>query len=217
MKLPAPSHVGVAIGVAQNSPPPPATAGLFRVRLHPTTSDVLADLPRPAIVFGGLPCERLASNVAAQKDIAYVLVTGPGGDEPGDEKCSWVDAIVRSPAHHHEICEAGERALREKQGQHEPRAITGENTFAWMGHTATLSTLESRLMRRLVQARGSVVSKEALAYDLWGNYLCDPGRAVDTHIYRMRKRIAPIPGAELETVRQRGFRLLLDPNPAINS
>jgi DNA-binding response OmpR family regulator len=156
-----------------------------------------------------MPCERMASAVSALPDVAYVLISNDAEAGSADEYDEWVDAIVRSPAHHHEICEAGERALLRKAGRPAPRAIAGAHTFAWMGYTAELSSLESRLMRRLVHARGAVVSKEALAYDLWGTYMCDPGRAIDAHVYRIRKGIEGIPGVELVTVRKRGFRLLL--------
>jgi hypothetical protein len=200
-------HNGVAIAVARSSPPPEEVVRLFRVRLYPANTPDLESIPRPTIVFGAMPCERFASAVAADPNLAYVLVgddqSGLGGRE------EWVDAVVPEPEHHHEIVAVGTEALLRKSEQHVPHCIVSDSMFAWRGHTADISELEAKIIRRLANARGAVVDKQALAYEIWGNYFCDPGRAVDTHVYRIRKRISHIEGVELVTERQRGFRLLL--------
>lgn len=201
-------HHGVAIGIAKNSPPPCNAARLFPVDPWPTTTPELPRLPRPAIVFGGLPCERMASAVSAQRDVVYVAVVADPEEARGKEQ--WVDSLVVEPRHHEEICEAGTRALERKRLEYRPRAVVGERIFAWRGEVAELSQLEARIMRRLLRSAGSVVPKEELAYELWGVRGCDPGRAVDTHIYRIRRRIAHMRGVAIETARQRGFRLVLE-------
>ncbi|MDZ7728053.1 MAG: helix-turn-helix domain-containing protein [Dehalococcoidia bacterium] len=202
------THAGIAIGVPRNSPPPEDVRRLFQVRLHEITTPELDALPRPALVVGSMPCERLASAVAAADDLAYVLVGGAGGDAPQHE--GWVDGVVPEPRHHHDICDLGTHILERKQVQHVPHPIVSDTAFAWRGQVAELSELEARLVRRMVLARGAVVEKQALAYELWGNYFCDPGRAVDTHIYRIRKRLANISGVTIVTQRQRGFRMIIE-------
>lgn len=181
-------------------------------RLHPSLelqsgTAEMPSLPRPLIVVGSVPCVRFASTVAAEPDVAYVVVGGnPSGLREYEDR---FDALLPLTAAPEDIRKAGLLALSRKRKQHRPRAIVGDESFGWRGQHAFLSSLEARIMRRLVAAQGAVVDKQALAYEIWGNYFCDPGRAVDTHIYRIRKRIAPIKGVELRTERQRGFRLIL--------
>lgn len=54
-----------------------------------------------------------------------------------------------------------------------------------------------------------MVGERELAYHLWGQYIDDPGRAIEAHVYRIRKRLNALAGVRLETIRQRGFQLLL--------
>jgi len=65
-------------------------------------------------------------------------------------------------------------------------------------------------VRRLVRAHGTVVGRQDLARELW-DYLDDEdsSRAVDTHIYRLRQRLSGLGNLQIETVRQRGYRLNL--------
>lgn len=199
---------GLVIGFARNSPPPPAALEMFAGPLIPAATPDIPLLPRPAIVIGGIPSERFASACLSQSDIAYVAVLAESG-RPDDLE-EWVDAVIVDPRDSNDIREAGEVALQQKFHCTHARPVVGQTTFAWRGATVNLPPLEARLVRRLVYARGAVVSKQDLAYDLWGAIDCDPGRAVDAHIYRMRKRLSAIPGVEIATERQRGFRLKLD-------
>ena len=200
-------HNGVAIAVSRSSPPPEEVAQLFGGRLFPANTPDLESIPRPTIVFGAMPCERFASAVAADASLAYVLVGEDQSSLEGREE--WVSGVVAEPEHHHDIVAVGTEALLRKKAEHTPYPIVSDVMFAWRGQTADLSELEAKIVRRLANARGGVVDKQALAYEIWGNYFCDPGRAVDTHVYRIRKRISHIEGVELVTERQRGFRLLL--------
>jgi DNA-binding response OmpR family regulator len=183
---------------------------MFSGPLISTATPDIPQLPRPAIVVGGIPCERFASACLSQNDVAYVAVVEADNHPEFIE--DWVDAVITAPRDSQDIRDAGEMALRRKQRCSSARPVVGTTTFAWRGATVELPPLEARLVRRLVNARGAVVSKQDLAYDLWGAIDCDPGRAVDAHIYRIRKRLATIPGVEIATERQRGFRLLLDPS-----
>ncbi len=197
----------VVIGYARNSPPPPAALEMFDGPLIGAATPDIPGLPRPVIIVGGIPCERIASACLSQFDVAYVAVVQ--GDQKPDDLEDWVDAVISDPRDSHDIREAGLYALKRKRGCH-AQPVVGQTTFAWRGASVDLPVLEARLVRRLAYARGAVVSKQDLAYDLWGAIDCDPGRAVDAHIYRIRKRLATIAGVEIETERQRGFRLTLD-------
>lgn len=201
-----------AIATCRNSPPPAHVLPLIPRPAPRLTSVELPQLPRPGVVFGSMPCERFASTVAALTDVAYILLADevPAPDSDLDQ---WVDDIVIDPSSPEELAAAGVRALQRKQRSHKPRPVISDTTFAWCGQLAEISRLEARILRRLVRAQGAVVGKQDLAAELWGNYFCDPGRAVDTHIYRIRRRLQGIRGVAVETARQRGFRLVLELPP----
>lgn len=207
--LHTPGVAHLAIATCRNSPPPASLLPLLPKPALRLTSVELDRLPRPGVVFGSMPCERFASKVSALADVAYVLLADEAPDPDLDLE-QWVDDVVVDPSSPDELAAAGLRALERKRESHEPKPVISDTTFAWCGQLAEISMLEARILRRLVRARGAVVGKHDLAAELWGNYFCDPGRAVDTHIYRIRRRLQHVRGVTVETARQRGFRLLLE-------
>lgn len=71
-----------------------------------------------------------------------------------------------------------------------------------------LPPVEARLMRSLLNRFAAVVSREQLSRAGWPKGA--PGRnALDVHVLRLRRRIAPL-GLAIKTVRSRGYLLELD-------
>jgi DNA-binding response OmpR family regulator len=70
-----------------------------------------------------------------------------------------------------------------------------------------LTGSEAGLLACLLAAGPRVVSRAELTKALWGVQSHDTGRAVDTHIHRLRQKLAGIPGITIATIRRRGFRL----------
>ena len=73
-----------------------------------------------------------------------------------------------------------------------------------------LTALEFRLLWTLLSRRGRVQSREVLLDDVWGQ---DPGlstRTVDTHMQRLRSKLAGASGY-LETLRGTGYRCRSEP------
>lgn len=69
----------------------------------------------------------------------------------------------------------------------------------------SLPPVEARLMSALLERFGSVVSRELLGAAGWPQGV--PGRnALDVHVLRLRRRIAPL-GLAIRTVRSRGYLL----------
>jgi hypothetical protein len=197
----------VFLGLAYNSPPPPSAVRLFDLPMLPVSTPQLPDLPRPAMVVGSKPCERIASAVSAQDDVVYVAVIYDPAEVVGSEH--WVDDFIVRPSDYHDICQIGERALVRKRRCHAPKAIVSDIAFAWLGQSVELSPLQAKIVQLLVEANGTVVTEREMAYLLWGHYIDDPGRAIEAHIYRLRKRLNEMHGVHLQTIRQRGFQLLL--------
>jgi DNA-binding response OmpR family regulator len=69
----------------------------------------------------------------------------------------------------------------------------------------SLPPVEARLMSALLDRFGAVVSRDQLSKTGWPRGA--PGRnALDVHMLRLRRRIAPI-GLAIKTVRSRGYLL----------
>jgi DNA-binding response OmpR family regulator len=83
------------------------------------------------------------------------------------------------------------------------------------GRWVSLPPVEARLMSALLDRFGAVVSRDQLSKTGWPRGA--PGRnALDVHMLRLRRRIAPI-GLAIKTVRSRGYLLEAEaslPTPA---
>lgn len=103
-----------------------------------------------------------------------------------------------------------------------PRAVQDELEFGvlridkaahqvWVDNTEVqLTALEFRLLWTLLSRRGRVQSRQVLLDDVWGQ---DPGlstRTVDTHMQRLRGKLAGASGY-LETLRGTGYRCRSEP------
>ena len=75
------------------------------------------------------------------------------------------------------------------------------------GVRVKLTGSEARVVECLLQRQGIVVSRAEITRSLWGAPDKDAGRAVDTHIRRIREKLHAVPGVGIATVRMRGFRL----------
>lgn len=68
-----------------------------------------------------------------------------------------------------------------------------------------LSDREFRLLHRLLEHAGEVVSRERLLSDVWGYHFDPHSNVVDVCVRRLRKKLGPAP--PIETVRHAGYRL----------
>jgi len=73
------------------------------------------------------------------------------------------------------------------------------------GQEVSLTALEFRLLRTLVQRRDRVQTRETLLNDVWGLNLNVETRTIDTHIKRLREKLGKA-GSLIETVRGVGYR-----------
>src|SRR5213083_104621 len=74
------------------------------------------------------------------------------------------------------------------------------------GKRITLTSLEFKLLRTLIQRRGRVQSRDRLLNDVWGYESVIDTRTVDTHVRRLRKKLGKAANV-IESVRGFGYRL----------
>ena len=73
------------------------------------------------------------------------------------------------------------------------------------GVPVEITAQELRLLTALLEHRGRVLSREQLISAAWGHGVAITDRAVDTHVFNLRKKIEPVPSAPRFLVGVRGF------------
>ena len=76
------------------------------------------------------------------------------------------------------------------------------------GAEIPLTPKEFDLLATLVQARGLVLSREQLLERVWGYDRVVETRSVDVHVGRLRSKLGPAVGAQIETVVGLGYRFV---------
>ena len=74
----------------------------------------------------------------------------------------------------------------------------------------TLTALEFKLLRQLVDRRGRVQSRDQLLSDVWGYSTDVTTRTVDTHIKRLREKLGAM-GKYVQTIRGVGYKFSRTP------
>ncbi len=109
------------------------------------------------------------------------------------------------------------RLERQDEGEERPLAIGGleidttRHTVRSDGTPVHLTAKEFALLVALVEARGRVLSRQALLEQVWGYSYAEGTRTVDVHVRRLREKL-PVLGDRLITVKSLGYRL--DPEGA---
>ena len=73
------------------------------------------------------------------------------------------------------------------------------------GRIVDITAQELRLLDVLVRNRGRVLSRERLIEAAWGGAVAITDRAVDTHVFNLRKKIEPTPSAPKYLIGVRGL------------
>jgi two-component system phosphate regulon response regulator PhoB len=77
------------------------------------------------------------------------------------------------------------------------------------GKEISLTALEFRLLKHLIDRKGRVQSRDQLLEDVWGYSSDVTTRTVDTHIKRLREKLGPF-GEHILTIRGVGYRFSKD-------
>jgi two-component system alkaline phosphatase synthesis response regulator PhoP len=88
-----------------------------------------------------------------------------------------------------------------------PLEIDGaRHTVRWEGEAVHLTAKEFALLVALVEAKGRVLSRQALLEQVWGYSYAEGTRTVDVHVRRLREKLPGIAG-RLTTVKSLGYRM----------
>jgi DNA-binding response OmpR family regulator len=108
------------------------------------------------------------------------------------------------------------RALMRRLDRHEedeaPLAFGGlevdttRHTARWLGRPVHLTAKEFALLVALIEAKGRVLSRQALLEQVWGYSYAEGTRTVDVHVRRLREKLPGI-ADRLITVKSLGYRM----------
>jgi hypothetical protein len=133
--------------------------------------------------------------------VPRLLVVAPDTEPPIPVDCleDWV-----SPGASQWEVDARRNALALRAGQHAVRpALDAHGLLHHRDSWVSLSPVEQSLASAMLDRFGAVVTRDVLADRAWPTGV--PTRnALDVHVLRLRRRIAPI-GLEIRTVRSRGY------------
>ncbi len=87
-----------------------------------------------------------------------------------------------------------------------------QHTVRWGGRPVHLTAKEFALLVALVDARGRVLSRQALLEDVWGYSYAEGTRTVDVHVRRLREKLPGLAG-RLITVKSLGYRFRAEESP----
>ncbi len=81
------------------------------------------------------------------------------------------------------------------------------------GKSLTLTKTEWALLSLLIKNEGKPVSRDQMLDSVWGYDQSPSTRTIDTHVYRLRRKLSQEGGAEplIENVHGEGYRLISDP------
>jgi DNA-binding winged helix-turn-helix (wHTH) protein len=158
------------------------------------------------VVVAGNPCDEIMEIAAQRHDLAYLVVAESGVDGIDDPR---VDDVIFQPVSRTELELRALRVFTRKQPHSTPSSaepVLTDRGIARGEIEVPLSVIESHIVTALLEAGGGVLPRRDLAR-VAGAMSAAESRTIDTHVYRLRRKLAPIEGIRIETVRQRGFRL----------
>jgi hypothetical protein len=188
------------IGLSRAAPPAGGVVRLLAPSQEVSTRE-LPSIPGPKVILGGPPCDHWSEVMRDRADTLYVLVEQ--GDVPPFAR-GGATSLPAAPIA--QLRRYFSRLLELKKRYPGGLPEIDESSFAWKGCRVGLTPTESALLQRLYEYEGAIVGREELARI--AGVVSTGSRALDAHVHRLRQKLH-VPGVELLTERQRGFRLVL--------
>ena len=188
------------------------------LRLRETDYDLLVlDLQLPGM--DGLAVCAEVRRDPRLRDLAVVMLTARG--EEADRIVGLemgADDYVVKPFSPKELVARVRALFRrvDRRAEGDAPLVFGELAVDPARHTARFKDRELRLTAKefgllvaLLEARGRVLSRQALLEDVWGYSYSEGTRTVDVHVRRLREKIPEVAEA-IVTVKSLGYRLARD-------
>lgn len=156
------------------------------------------------VVLVRWPAEEGRRALLRDDGVPRLLLVENGAAPPrtADELEDWVRVPADEVDLHARVENLNRRALSRTEGEPE---LDDDGVLRAHGGWVPLPPVEARLTTALLERYRSVVSRDLLAKAGWPQGA--PGRnALDVHVLRLRRRIAPL-GLAIRTVRSRGYLL----------
>ena len=187
-------------------------AGLNKARKE-KPDFIILDLMLPKMA--GLEVCRILKSDAASRQIPILMLTAKaeeidrivglefGADDYVTKPFSPREVILRIRA----IFRRGEATPADERLTAGPITIDpGRHEVSVGEKRVSLTSIEFKLLRTLMQRRGRVQERDRLLNDVWGYESIIDTRTVDTHVRRLREKLGKA-GDVIETVRGFGYRL----------
>ncbi|MCR4562226.1 MAG: winged helix-turn-helix domain-containing protein [Bacilli bacterium] len=84
-----------------------------------------------------------------------------------------------------------------------------KRTLSYYRYHVKFTPLEWKILKELYARRPNVVARADLIKLIWGDKSISPTRTIDVHISSIRKKLAYIKGARVDSVYGTGYRLVM--------
>ena len=201
---------GFAISTAMDG-----AAGLQKARSE-KPAFIILDLMLPKMP--GLEVCKILKGDPATRQIPIMMLTAKAEEIDRVVGLEFgADDYVTKPFSPREMILRIKAILRRAEGPAEDESLsagsividTARHEVSVNGKRVSLTSLEFKLLRTLMQRRGRVQTRDRLLNDVWGYESVIDTRTVDTHVRRLRKKLGKVADA-IESVRGFGYRLRED-------
>jgi DNA-binding response OmpR family regulator len=179
---------------------------------------VILDLQLPGMDGLALCAELRRETVTRDLPVVMLTARGDEADRIVGLEMGADDYVVKpfSPKELVARVRALFRRLDRKPGSDEPLVFGAlhvdhaRHTVRWGDRPVRLTAKEFALLVALLEARGRVLSRQALLEEVWGYSYAEGTRTVDVHVRRLREKIPELAPSIL-TVKTLGYRLSDEP------
>ena len=201
---------GFAISTAMDG-----AAGLQKARSE-KPAFIILDLMLPKMP--GLEVCKILKGDPATRQIPIMMLTAKAEEIDRVVGLEFgADDYVTKPFSPREVVLRIKAILRRAEGPSEDESLSAgsividpaRHEVSVNGKRVSLTSLEFKLLRTLMQRRGRVQTRDRLLNDVWGYESVIDTRTVDTHVRRLRKKLGKVADA-IESVRGFGYRLRED-------
>ena len=188
------------------------TIALKDVEISATILRLCVRLDIPAYAAGNIPVNKIST---------YLLIEKPGQIVIQSESGLPILIYLALPLRLHEIQVALDNVWQRHQQQRNMILPLGKHIQLDMGRrqivhmvsgatACELTEKETELLAHLYRCGETGEDKETLLTDIWGYHPDAETRTIDSHLYRLRQKLAELPaGNEIEIIAQNGYYRLV--------